>query len=166
MYSAVAYIAVLHGVYKNASIFHCHCSQYDNRHARLQRSLWLSKQCYLHFAPRVLHFSAIHCEKSVGNLSEITEIWLEIRNQGLEDPVEIRKSARNHEKSGKITRGGVQVALSVELNQAHRWFMAKCVRRIIEFYIMLRTPAKLVRWSSQHYLEAYTITSKPWAVLI
>ena len=31
---------------------------------------------------------------------EITEIWLEIRNQGLENPVEIRKSARNHEKSG------------------------------------------------------------------
>ena len=32
------------------------------------------------------------------NQSEITEIWLEIRNQGLENPVEIRKSARNHEK--------------------------------------------------------------------
>ena len=31
--------------------------------------------------------------------------------------------------------GGVQVALAVELNQAHRWFVAKCVRRIIEFYI-------------------------------
>ena len=30
------------------------------------------------------------------------------------------------------------------LNQAHRWFVAKCVRRIIEFYIMLRTPAKLL----------------------
>ena len=51
------------------------------------------------------------CEKSVrnhGNQSEITEIWLEIRNQGLENPVEIRKSARNHEKSeeksGEITR--------------------------------------------------------------
>ena len=43
----------------------------------------------------------------VRNQSEITEIWLEIRNQGLENPVEIRKSARNHEKSGKkvkITR--------------------------------------------------------------
>ena len=39
--------------------------------------------------------------------------------------------------------GGVQVALSVELNQAHRWFVAKCVRQIIAFYIMLRTPAKL-----------------------
>ena len=42
------------------------------------------------------------------NQSEITEIWLEIRNQGLENPVEIRKSARNHEKSeeksGEITR--------------------------------------------------------------
>ena len=25
-----------------------------------QRSLWLSQQCYLHFVPRVLHFSAIH----------------------------------------------------------------------------------------------------------
>ena len=37
----------------------------------------------------------------VRNQSEITEIWLEIRNQGLENPVEIRKSARNHEKSGK-----------------------------------------------------------------
>ena len=24
-----------------------------------QRSLWLSKQCYLHFVPRVLHFSAL-----------------------------------------------------------------------------------------------------------
>ena len=31
------------------------------KHARLQRSLWLSQQCYLHFVPRVLHFSAIHC---------------------------------------------------------------------------------------------------------
>ena len=45
------------------------------------------------------------CEKSVRNH---TEIWLEIRNQGLENPVEIRKSARNHEKSeeksGEITR--------------------------------------------------------------
>ena len=29
---------------------------------------------------------------------EITEIWLEIRNQ---DPVEIRKSARNHKKSSR-----------------------------------------------------------------
>ena len=37
----------------------------------------------------------------IGNQLEITEIWLEIRNQGLENPVEIRKSARNHEKSGK-----------------------------------------------------------------
>ena len=27
-------------------------------HARLQRSLWLCQQCYLHFALRVLHFSA------------------------------------------------------------------------------------------------------------
>ena len=51
------------------------------------------------------------CEKSVrnhGNQSEITEIWLEIRNQDLENPVEIRKSARNHEKSeeksGEIKR--------------------------------------------------------------
>ena len=26
------------------------------------------------------------------------------------------------------------MALSVELNQAHRWFVAECVRRIIEFY--------------------------------
>ena len=33
-----------------------------------------------------------------------SEIWLEIRNQGLENPVEIRKSARNHEKSGKKAR--------------------------------------------------------------
>ena len=33
-----------------------------------------------------------NCEKSVRNQSEITEIWLEIRNQGLENPVEIRKS--------------------------------------------------------------------------
>ena len=38
------------------------------------------------------------------NQSEITEIWLEIRNQGLENPVEIRKSARNHKKSGKKSR--------------------------------------------------------------
>ena len=30
----------------------------------------------------------------IGNQLEITEIWLEIRNQ---DPVEIRKSARNNE---------------------------------------------------------------------
>ena len=28
------------------------------KHARLR--LWLSQQCYLHFVPRVLHFSAIH----------------------------------------------------------------------------------------------------------
>ena len=26
------------------------------------------------------------------------------------------------------------MALSVELNQAHRWFVAKCVHRIMEFY--------------------------------
>ena len=32
------------------------------------------------------------------NQSEITEIWLE---KGLENPVGIRKSASNHEKSGK-----------------------------------------------------------------
>ena len=37
-------------------------------------------------------------QKSIGNQLEITEIWLEIRNQ---DPVEIRKSARNHEKSSR-----------------------------------------------------------------
>ena len=40
----------------------------------------------------------------IGNQLEITEIWLEIRNHGLENPVEIRKSARNHEKSGKKSR--------------------------------------------------------------
>ena len=40
----------------------------------------------------------------IGNQLEITEIWLDIRNQGLENPVEIRKSARNHEKSGKKSR--------------------------------------------------------------
>ena len=34
----------------------------------------------------------------IGNQLEITEIWLEIRNQ---DPVEIRKSARNHKKSSR-----------------------------------------------------------------
>ena len=34
----------------------------------------------------------------IGNQLEITEIWLEIRNQ---DPVEIRKSARNHKKSNE-----------------------------------------------------------------
>ena len=26
-----------------------------------RRSLWFSQQCYLHFTPRVLHFTAIHC---------------------------------------------------------------------------------------------------------
>ena len=36
----------------------------------------------------------------IGNQLEITEIWLEIRNQ---DPVEIRKSARNHKKSSRNT---------------------------------------------------------------
>ena len=42
-----------------------------------------------------------HGRKSRTQLREISqksEIWLEIRNQGLENPVEIRKSARNHEK--------------------------------------------------------------------
>ena len=34
----------------------------------------------------------------IGYQLEITEIWLEIRNQ---DPVEIRKSARNHKKSSR-----------------------------------------------------------------
>ena len=34
----------------------------------------------------------------IGNQLEITDIWLEIRNQ---DPVEIRKSARNHKKSSR-----------------------------------------------------------------
>ena len=36
------------------------------------------------------------------------------------------------------------------LNQAHRWFVAKCVRRIIEFYIMLRTPVKLLLLGSYY----------------
>ena len=75
--------------------------------------LWLSQQ---YFVPRVLHFrrlprGATRTEISYaiavrnhGNQSEITEIWLEIRNQGLGNPVEIRKSARNREKSGKKSR--------------------------------------------------------------
>ena len=33
-----------------------------------QRSLWLSQQCYLHFVPRVLHFSAIHSQNDSGDL--------------------------------------------------------------------------------------------------
>ena len=33
-----------------------------------------------------------------------TEIWLEIRNQGFQNPVEIRKSARNRKKAARITR--------------------------------------------------------------
>ena len=45
-----------------------------------------------------------------------------------------------------MTRG-VQVALSVELNQAHRWFVAKCVRR---------TPAKLLLLGSYHL--AHTVS--------
>ena len=57
----------------------------------------------------------------------------------------------------KARYGGVQVALSVELNQAHRWFVAKCVRRIIEFYIMLRTPAKLLLLGS--YDLAYKLAN-------
>ena len=48
------------------------------------------------------------------------------------------------------------MALSVELNQAHRWFVAKCVRRIIEVYIILRTPAKLLLLGS--YDLAYTVS--------
>ena len=38
----------------------------------------------------------------------------------------------------------------------HRWFVAKCVRRIIEFYIMLRTPAKLLLLGS--YELAYPVS--------
>ena len=60
--------------------------------------------------------------KSVGNQLEITEIWLEIRNQGLENPVEIRKSARNHEKSGKKSRNPREITpfLSEHVQQTFR----------------------------------------------
>ena len=47
------------------------------RHERKSRTLW---------------------QKSIGNHWKSVEIWLEIRNQ---DPVEIRKSARNHKKSSR-----------------------------------------------------------------
>ena len=50
------------------------------KHARLQRSLWLSQQCYLHFVPRVLHFSAIHCSPVVAHIKgaykEISSVYI------------------------------------------------------------------------------------------
>ena len=52
--------------------------------------------------------------------SEITEIWLEIRNQGLGNPVEIRKSARNHEKSGKKAR---EIRKSSRYHEKHPLFV-------------------------------------------
>ena len=56
----------------------------------------------------------------IGNQLEITEIWLEIRNQGLENPVEIKKSARNHEKSGKKSRNPRRN------NEKHPLFVCAC----------------------------------------
>ena len=50
------------------------------------------------------------------NQSEITEIWLEIRNQGLENPVEIRKSARSHEKSGNQEKSQEKSARNHEIS--------------------------------------------------
>ena len=47
-------------IYSSASWCVQKCQHISYRHARLQRSLWLSKQCYLHIVPRVLHFTAIH----------------------------------------------------------------------------------------------------------
>ena len=55
----------------------------------------------------------------IGNQLEITEIWLEIRNQGLENPVEIRKSARNHEKSGKKSRNPREITRNTPFLSAH-----------------------------------------------
>ena len=39
-----------------------------SKHAQLQRSLWLCQQCYLHFVPRVLHFSSIHLSTASVNM--------------------------------------------------------------------------------------------------
>ena len=54
--------------------------------------------------------------KSVGNQ---LEIWLEIRNQGLENPVEIRKSARNQEKSGKKSRNPREITRNTPFLSEH-----------------------------------------------
>ena len=43
-------LAVLHGVYKKAT----------THFIAIAHSIPVSQQCYLHFVPRVLHFSAIH----------------------------------------------------------------------------------------------------------
>ena len=61
------------------------------------------------------------------NQSEITEIWLEIRNQGLENPVEIRKSARNHEKSGKKSR---EIRKSSRNHEKHCADLAGCTAQV------------------------------------